>query len=64
MTKKVLAFLLSFYFCITPWSFEAKAENIHLPINAKAFVLMDPLSGRVLFEKNSEDKEPWQARPK
>ncbi|MGI5859175.1 MAG: D-alanyl-D-alanine carboxypeptidase family protein [Tepidanaerobacteraceae bacterium] len=64
MTKKVLAFLLSFYFCITPWSFEAKAENIHLPINAKAFVLMDPLSGRVLFEKNSEDKRAMASTTK
>lgn len=64
MTKKILAVLLSFCLCITIWSFEAKAEDIEIPTNAKAFVLMDPVSGRILLEKNSEEKRPMASTTK
>ena len=64
MTKKVLVVLLSFCLCITVWSFETRAENIELPVSAKAFVLMDPISGRILLEKNSEEKRAMASTTK
>jgi D-alanyl-D-alanine carboxypeptidase (penicillin-binding protein 5/6) len=64
MIKKLFVFLLSIYLLIAPCSFEARAENVHLPVNAKAFVLMDPISGRILFEKNSEDKRAMASTTK
>ena len=34
----------------------SKAENETLPLSAKAFVLMDAVSGRILLEKNAQEK--------
>ncbi len=56
MTRKKVAVFLIFYLFMTVCCADAKAADNRLSINAKAFVLMDPISGRILLEKNSQDK--------
>lgn len=56
MTRKKVAVFLIFYLFMTFCCADAKAADNRLSINAKAFVLMDPISGRILLEKNSQDK--------
>jgi len=64
MTKKIVAVLLIFYLCMAVYCLDAKAENEKLSVNAKAFVLMDPISGRFLLEKNSEEKRAMASTTK
>lgn len=56
MTKKIIAIFLVIYLFIAISCISAKAADNALSINAKAFVLMDPISGRILLEKNSQEK--------
>lgn len=56
MRKKAIIAFLSLYIGITILGFEARAENIQLTVSAKSFVLIDLISGRILLEKNSEEK--------
>jgi len=53
--KKMAVAFFIFYF-ITVYFSCAKAENHTLSIGARAFVLMDATTGRILLEKNSKDK--------
>ena len=48
----------------TLWNVEIKAEVNDLPVNAKAYVLIDPISGRILLEKNSEEKRAMASTTK
>ena len=64
MTKKIVVVLLIFYLCMAVYCLDAKAENEKLSVNAKAFVLMDPISGRFLLEKNSEEKRAMASTTK
>lgn len=56
MTKKLVVAFFIFYLCTVAYCVGAKAENNTLSVRARAFVLMDPISGRFLLEKNSQEK--------
>mgnify|MGYP001199966871 FL=1 len=61
--KKTLLFLLIFTFLMTP--INVNAENIKPPqIAAKAAIVMDQKSGRVLYEKNINEKLPMASTTK
>lgn len=56
MTNKLLASSLILLLFFGLWNIESKAADIQLPVNAKAYILIDPVSGRILLQKNSEEK--------
>ena len=56
MYKRIAVFILSLLLCFTLWNVEIKAEVNDLPVNAKAYVLIDPISGRILLEKTLKKK--------
>ncbi|MDK2804919.1 MAG: hypothetical protein PWQ94_83 [Thermoanaerobacterium sp.] len=61
--KKTLLFLLIFTFLMTP--INVNAESIEPPqIAAKAAIVMDQKSGRVLYEKNINEKLPMASTTK
>ncbi|MBE0068125.1 D-alanyl-D-alanine carboxypeptidase family protein [Thermoanaerobacterium thermosaccharolyticum] len=61
--KKTLLFLLIFTFLMTP--INVNAENIKPPqIASKAAIVMDQKSGRVLYEKNINEKLPMASTTK
>ncbi|OXT07603.1 D-alanyl-D-alanine carboxypeptidase [Thermoanaerobacterium thermosaccharolyticum] len=61
--KKTLLFLLIFTFLMTP--INVNAENIKPPqIAAKAAIVMDQKSGRILYEKNINEKLPMASTTK
>lgn len=61
--KKTLLFMLAFTFLMTP--IEIRAENIKSPqIAAKAAIVMDQKSGRVLYKKNIDEKLPMASTTK
>ncbi|AFK86896.1 MULTISPECIES: D-alanyl-D-alanine carboxypeptidase family protein [Thermoanaerobacterium] len=61
--KKILLFVLIFTFLMTPINIEA--ENLKSPqIAAKAAIVMDQRSGRILFEKNISEKLPMASTTK
>ena len=64
MRKKAIIAFLSLYIGITILGFEARAENIQLTVSAKSFVLIDLISGRILLEKNSEEKRAMASTTK
>lgn len=64
MYKRIAVFILSLLLCFTLWNVEIKAEVNDLPVNAKAYVLIDPISGRILLEKNSEEKRAMASTTK
>lgn len=51
--KKVLLILLSFF----SWMSISLAQEDYTP-NAKSAILVDSLSGKVLYEKNADEKLP------
>lgn len=51
--KKVLLILLSFF----SWMSISLAQEYYTP-NAKSAILVDSLSGKVLYEKNADEKLP------
>ncbi|MDI3477438.1 MAG: hypothetical protein PWQ59_963, partial [Thermoanaerobacterium sp.] len=61
--KKTLLFLLIFTFLMTP--INVNAESTEPPqIAAKAAIVMDQKSGRVLYEKNINEKLPMASTTK
>lgn len=64
MTKKLAVVLFIFCYFATGYSACSKAENETLPLSAKAFVLMDAVSGRILLEKNAQEKMPMASTTK
>lgn len=61
MLKKTLILLFIF---VTVCSGFARAENISLNVDARAYVLMEPVTGRILIEKNSEEKRAMASTTK
>lgn len=63
MRKKVLTSLLLFFLVINLCGF-VKAENNLLHLNSRAYVLMDPITGRILLEKNASEKRAMASTTK
>lgn len=61
MLKKILAL---FFIFITVCRASPGAENVSLDIDARAYTLMDPITGRILTEKNSEEKRAMASTTK
>lgn len=53
--KRVLGFLLTFVLFIFPFQF-VRAEELKLAENAKSAILIEASTGKVLFEKNADEK--------
>lgn len=53
--KRVLGFLLTFVLFIFPFQF-VKADELKLAENAKSAILIEASTGKVLFEKNADEK--------
>lgn len=64
MIKKLVAVFSIFYLCMATYCIDAKAVDNTLSVSAKAFVLIDPISGRVLLEKNSQEKRAMASTTK
>ena len=61
MKRKLLVFATLFTFLCTSFGFNkvmAKAEEGTINVEARSAVLIEPVSGKVLFEKNSNEKFP------
>ena len=56
MFKRIVSFILIFAVLIVPTGVFAKAEKPSLNLNAPAAVLMEAETGKILFEKNKDDK--------
>ena len=55
-SKKIFSFVLSSIFIFQVFCIKVKAEDQGLNVDARAALLMEPVSGKVLFEKNSHEK--------
>lgn len=54
MKKRVFAFVLAVLLCLTPLGLRARAVELEVP--APAAILMDRVTGTVLFERNADEK--------
>ena len=64
MARKLTVVFFVFYFFVAANVAFAKTDNNALQLGARAFVLMDATSGRILVEKNSENKMPMASTTK
>lgn len=60
MKKKLIVFIILLTFCATPfYSISLKAaENTDIKVEASSALLMEPITGTIIFEKNSHEKLP------
>ena len=54
MKKRVFVFVLAVLLCLTPLGLRARAAELEVP--APAAILMDRVTGTVLFERNADEK--------
>ncbi|ADL07905.1 D-alanyl-D-alanine carboxypeptidase family protein [Thermosediminibacter oceani] len=66
MFKKCVSATMVFVILFTSGFFisGSEAKELNLSLNARAYVLMDPVSGRILVEKNSEIRLPMASTTK
>ncbi|MCM8711062.1 D-alanyl-D-alanine carboxypeptidase [Clostridium sp. SYSU_GA19001] len=55
-TKKIIGFILSTLFITQIFATKVKAEESSLNVDAKSAILMEPISGKIIYEKNSHEK--------
>lgn len=55
-TQKFFSILLSTLFVFQIFSVKVKAEESGIKVDAKSALLMEPLTGKIIFEKNSHEK--------
>lgn len=54
--KKAFCFVLSSIFIFQVFVVKVKAEGTGIDVDAKSALLMEPVSGKILYEKNSHEK--------
>lgn len=54
--KKIFSFILSSIFIFQVFTVTVKAEEQGLNVDAKSALLMEPTTGKIIFEKNSHEK--------
>ncbi|MDP4177574.1 MAG: D-alanyl-D-alanine carboxypeptidase family protein [Bacillota bacterium] len=54
--KYTICLILSFIFISSIYNFNVNAEGNGINVDAKSALLMEPLTGKVIFEKNSHEK--------
>jgi D-alanyl-D-alanine carboxypeptidase (penicillin-binding protein 5/6) len=57
-TKNIFAFTLALIFALQISAFKVRALEETIKVEAKSALLMEPLTGKVLYEKNSHEKLP------
>ena len=64
MSKRIICAILSFALVLPAAAFTASAESFFPSVSAKAAVLIDADTGRVMFEKNAEIRLPMASTTK
>lgn len=54
--QKLFSIILSTVFIFQIFSFKVKAEDEGIKVDARSALLMEPITGKIIFEKNSHEK--------
>ena len=54
--KKLVAIMISLFLILSISTFKVKAEGVAINVDAKSALLMEPVSGKILYDKNVHEK--------